>query len=309
MIFTSLGVYLATVFTQSDALGNRPLTLKEAFPKLLGNDENNEEDEAPKGEDDGHEPAIYDDEKKVMKTLLFGIPNWREPEFSYLTIFANILLALVAADLVFRGPLLHPARDLRFSRVGYVDETSAKVLFREPDPAQLPIYAYLKGAHESRWTTTDQIYFLGEDTDFTHPLTFGGLVPDTTYTYSLSNDLSGVFTTAPAPYSPRAHSLTFLTSSCIKANFPYRLFSNSLALHGFEHLSRVVQSLPSPASFMLFLGDFIYIDVPMRLSSSLRHYRAEYRRVYASPSWSLPGLSTLPWYHTIGEFPSKLVSE
>lgn len=301
MILTSLAVYLATVFTQSDALGHRPLTLKEAFPKLLGNEQNDEQDKAPEPEDDGHEPAIYDDERTLLKTLLFGIPNWREPDLSYITILANILVAFLTLDLVFRGPLLHPAKDLRFSRVGYVDETSAKVLFREPDPAQLPIYAYLKAADEARWRTTDQIYFLGEDTDFTHPLTFSGLVPDTTYTYSLSNDLSGAFTTAPAPYSHRANSLTFLTSSCIKANFPYRPFSSSLALHGFEHLPRIIRSLPSPASFMLFLGDFIYIDVPMRLSSSLRHYRAEYRRVYASPSWSLPGISSIPWLHTLDD--------
>ncbi|ETN46411.1 uncharacterized protein HMPREF1541_00595 [Cyphellophora europaea CBS 101466] len=298
MIFTSLIVYLATVFTQSDALGHRPLTLKEAFPQLLGHDER---DEAEQEEDDGHEPVLYKDEKNVLKTLLFGVPNWREPELSYLTIAVNILMAFLTADLIFRGPLLHPAKDLRFSRVGFVGETSAKVLFREPNADQLPLYAYLKAAHEPRWTSVEKVYFLSDDTDYTHPLTFDGLVPDTTYTYSLSNDLSGTFTTAPAPYSPHAGSITFLTSSCIKANFPYRLFSNSLALHGFDHLPKVLRSLPSPASFMLFLGDFIYVDVPMRLSSSLRHYRSEYRRVYASPSWSLPGISSLPWLHTLDD--------
>jgi len=52
---------------------------------------------------------------------------------------------------------------------------------------------------------------------------------------------------------------------------------------------------------MLFLGDFIYVDVPLRLSSSIQHYRSEYRRVYASPSWSLPGLDSLPWIHTLDD--------
>jgi alkaline phosphatase D len=52
---------------------------------------------------------------------------------------------------------------------------------------------------------------------------------------------------------------------------------------------------------MLFLGDFIYVDVPLRLSSSISHYRAEYRRVYASPSWSLPGISSVPWLHTLDD--------
>jgi alkaline phosphatase D len=52
---------------------------------------------------------------------------------------------------------------------------------------------------------------------------------------------------------------------------------------------------------MLFLGDFIYVDVPLRLSSSMPHYRSEHRRVYASPSWLLPGLSNLPWLHTLDD--------
>jgi alkaline phosphatase D len=292
---------LGIVFTQRDAFGNRPLTLKEAFPKLLGNDEQVEKESAQEVEDHGHEPVLYNDEKTVIKTLFFGIPNWREADLSYITIAANIVVSLLALDLVFRGPLLHPAKDLRFSRVGFVDETSAKVLFREPDPSQLPVYAYIKGTHESRWANTDQIYYLDEETDYTHSLTFSGLAPETMYTYSLSNDLSGTFITAPAPWSSQSNSLTFLTSSCIKANFPYRLFTNSLAFHGFEHLPKVLRSLPSPASFMLFLGDFIYVDVPLRLSSSIKHYRAEYRRAYASPSWSLPGLSSLPFYHTLDD--------
>ena len=165
-------------------------------------------------------------------------------------------MALLTLDLVFRGPLLHPVNDLRFSRVGFVDDTSARVLFREPDPAQLPVYVYLKDSQDSKWTTTDRIYYIDSATDYTSPLLFTGLSPETAYTYSLSNDLSGTFKTAPAPSSQQANSLTFLTSSCIKANFPYNPFSHALDIHGFEHLSKIVKSLTSPASFMLFLGDF-----------------------------------------------------
>jgi alkaline phosphatase D len=244
---------------------------------------------------------LYADETSIIKPLLLGIPNWREGAFSYLSIGVNVLLALLAVDLVFRAPLLHPAHDLSFTRVGYIDSNSAKVLIREPDPAQFPIYVYLSPADKTAWRTTDTIYYMGPDTDYTYALSFDGLQPSKKYIYSLSNDKSGTFTTAPPPYSRAANSLTFLTSSCIKANFPYRITANSLAFHGFDYLSNVVRSLPSPASFMLFLGDFIYVDVPIRLSSSLAHYRAEYRRVYASPSWSLPGLDTLPWIHTLDD--------
>lgn len=51
---------------------------------------------------------------------------------------------------------------------------------------------------------------------------------------------------------------------------------------------------------MLFLGDFIYIDVPRRLGSDVETYRREYRQVYASPEW--PSVSTdLPWIHVIDD--------
>lgn len=250
---------------------------------------------------DHEEPVLYDEEKSFFKIFLLGIPDWRHARWSYITVAVNILLALFTLDLVFRAPLLYPARDLRFTRVGYIDSASAKVLVREPDLTQLPIYVYLSAADKTAWTTADTIYHLGPETDYTYAINFKRLQPSKKYIYSLSNDRSGTFTTAPSPYSPEANSLTFLTSSCIKANFPYRATAHALAIHGFNHLSKVVRSLPSPAAFMLFLGDFIYVDVPLRLSSSLQHYRSEYRRVYASPSWSLPGLDTLPWIHTLDD--------
>lgn len=297
-----MAVYLACVFTQPEAFGSSRPSLHEAFPNLIPHKSDGtkprKEEQIP---DDHDEPILYEDEKSFLKTILGGIPDWRKAQWSYITIGINVLLALFTLDMVFRAPLLYPARDLSFTRVGYVDSTSAKVLVREPDPAQLPMYVYLSPADRTSWATTDTIYYLGADTDYTYPITFEGLEPSKKYIYSLSNDKSGTFTTAPSPHSGTANSLTFVTSSCIKANFPYKPWSHALAFHGFDHLSKILRSLPSPASFMLFLGDFIYVDVPLRLSSSLQHYRSEYRRVYASPSWSLPGLDTLPWYHTLDD--------
>ena len=130
-------------------------------------------------------------------------------------------------------------------------------------------------------------------------MTFSHLSPSTTYPYSLSNNLTGSFTTPPLPGAERK--LTFLISSCIKANFPYNPIAHPLSIPGFAQLSSVLSHLPSPAAFMLFLGDFIYVDVPLRLSSSTAHYRSEHRRIYASPSWSLPGLAKLPWLHTLDD--------
>lgn len=303
IVITATLVYLTTVFRNTHAFGpNRP-TLREAFPNVFRRLQKKERVEiAEETDDDHHEPVLYEDEKHVVKTLLFGVPDWREAEYSYMSIGINILLALFTLDMVFRGPLFHLETDLRFSRVGYVDSISAKVLFREPDPThQLPLYAYYKPVQKTKWITAEKVYHVGPDTDYTHVITFSDLQSATTYDYSLSNKLNGTFTTTPSPASRAGHSLTFLTSSCIKANFPYNPLSHSLSIHGFDYLSKVIQSLPSPASFMLFLGDFIYVDVPLRLSSSLSHYRAEYRRVYASPSWSLPGISSVPWIHTLDD--------
>lgn len=248
-------------------------------------------------------PAVYEEPKpsKIGNVLLSGLPHPRLKGWSYATIAVNVLLTFFTLDLVFREPALYSAKDLRFSRVGFVDSTSAKVLFREQDTNQLPIYAYYRADGSATWTTADKIYYLDDETDFTYPVTFKYLRPATKYGYALSNNLTGEFTTAPAPGTSASTSLTFITSSCIKANFPYNPLNHALDIPGFKHLSNILSALPSPAKFMLFLGDFIYVDVPLRLSSTASHYRAEYRRVYASPSWLLPHLKSLPWLHTLDD--------
>ena len=51
---------------------------------------------------------------------------------------------------------------------------------------------------------------------------------------------------------------------------------------------------------MLFLGDFIYADVPLQLGRDAEYYRREYRQVYSSPDW--PSVSqNLPWIHVIDD--------
>jgi len=71
---------------------------------------------------------------------------------------------------------------------------------------------------------------------------------------------------------------------------------------GFKHLARLLPELQ--AQFMLFLGDFIYIDVPLRSGTDAETYRREYRQVYASPDW--PAVtqqlgSELPWIHVLDD--------
>lgn len=60
-------------------------------------------------------------------------------------------------------------------------------------------------------------------------------------------------------------------------------FAHPLSIPGFRHLAPWLARI-RPA-FMLFLGDFIYVDVPRRHGTSVEDYRRAYRQVYASPDW------------------------
>ena len=248
---------------------------------------------------------------RAVKTLLYGLPSPSSARLSLLTVGVNIVLALMSIDLVFRAPLFYQSQELSFSRVGYVSDRTANILVREPNPHQLPLFisyrerpedgesqASLKG---HSWKEVDRVYYLANETDFTHPFTLTKLRPSTAYEYSSSNGHHGHFLTA-APvgkFQPNSDDkFTFLTTSCIKPRFPYHPFDHPLHIPGMTHLSSLIPKLR--ASFMLFLGDFIYIDVPRRLGWGPQTYRAEYRRVYASPSWK-SATRNLPWLHVIDD--------
>lgn len=220
----------------------------------------------------------------------------------------NILLALLSLDFVFRGVILYPAAAVSFARVGYVSSDTAKILIREPNLQNFPLsikYRQLGDGQDDSWNEFGAINSADETTDYTVPITLRALEPAKTYRYSVSNSLSGEFTTSPEPGSPDSRHLTFWTSSCIKANFPYNIFSHPYRIPGIEFLAEVTSKLASSyrPSFMLFLGDFIYIDVPRRFGSSVAHYRDEYQKVYSSPSWHkgpYPPIN-LPWIHMLDD--------
>ncbi|KAI4143371.1 MAG: hypothetical protein LQ340_007031, partial [Diploschistes diacapsis] len=255
-----------------------------------------------------------EEDLQIAQSLLTGLPS---PNFlwSMTTLGINALLALMVADMVFRGPVFYESKDLSFVRVGYVSDKSAKLLVREPDPLQLPLFisyrpepleGRLSAAVDGSWILAEKLYYLSPETDFTRALTISKLRPSTRYAYSISNNQSGTFITAPNPGSLHTSSstskLTFLTTSCIKPRFPYSPFSHPLSIPSLDILSSLLPRLR--ASFMLFLGDFIYIDVPQRFGSDADTYRAEYRRVYASPSWgpvSNHPTHPLPWIHVIDD--------
>ena len=112
------------------------------------------------------------------------------------------------------------------------------------------------------------------------------------------------FRTFPDPHLPGGTHFRFVTSSCILPNFPYSVLQ-SRRIKGFDLLADYLfPSTPNsaanfnstepevaqvdtslPASFLLFLGDFIYADVPVYFGNNKESYRRLYRRNYQSSSF------------------------
>lgn len=273
---------------------------------------------APSGEDRkpelNIEKTILSKKKdpKVLRTLLTGLPSPTSALWSVLVVCLNLLLVLLARDLVY-GRLKYPSNDLSFARVGYVSDSTARILVREPNTTQLPLYISYRGAEplwypdqakhhlDNSWKSAGQIFWLTNETDYTYPVTVTRLRPSTRYQYAISNNHTGYFTTSPVVGQIAArtdHKFTFLTSSCIKPNFPYNIFAQPLSIPGLRHVAKHIPELK--AAFMLFLGDFIYVDVPKRMGTDVETYRREYRQVYASPDW--PSASAeLPWIHVLDD--------
>ncbi|KAF1817546.1 Metallo-dependent phosphatase [Eremomyces bilateralis CBS 781.70] len=264
---------------------------------------------------------------RFFSTLVWGTPSPSSRVLSIVTAAINFCLVLMTLDMVYTAAIFHEAHDLSFARVGFVSDSSAKVLVREPELSKLPIFLSYRQAEsagiksaltlpiDSAWKAGGQIDWLSNATDYTSTLTIHRLLPDTLYQYAWSNNHSGYFVTAPPvgripshPARGGGDRFTFLHSSCIIPRFPYFPFANSLSIGGLKHLAEWMPTLG--AQFMLFLGDFIYIDVPIRHGSSISHYRRAYRQVYASPDWpaASAGMTLdyfppvdMPWIHVLDD--------
>ncbi|KAF2455501.1 PhoD-like phosphatase-domain-containing protein [Lineolata rhizophorae] len=257
---------------------------------------------------------------KILKTLLLGSPSPASGMWSLATFAINAALMLMCADLTLSSRLFHQAHDLAFARAGYVSHDSANILIREPRASELPLFLsyrraeYLNSADttekilDDAWKSAGTVTVLSNETDFTTTLKIPGLYPDTRYQYATSNNQTGFFITAPpighvSKRSSAGESFTFLHSSCIKPRVPYTPFAHPLSIPGLRTLSTVLPKLYSQRlkpAFMLFLGDFIYVDVPHRFGTDIETYRREYRQVYASPDWSAVNSAPsaeLPWLH------------
>jgi len=244
---------------------------------------------------------------KPWRTMLSGLPSPSSTLWSLATLALNAGLVLAVTDLVYRGKVLYPSHDLSFARLGYISPIEANLLIREPDLSQLPVFVSYRLAdspaayEDATWQSAGVLSSVGNDTDYTGVVTFPlPNLPGRTYKWTTSTNHTGFFKVPPKPGQVPEGGFTFLTSSCIKPRFPYNPTDHALSIPGFRHMAKVIKSIPGGAQFMLFLGDFIYIDVPRRFGTSVEDYRREYRQVYASPDWPSVG-QNLSWIHVLDD--------
>ena len=267
-------------------------------------------DDGPLEELDVQETVQYEErEPKVLRTLLTGLPSPSSALWSWITFGINMALLAMALDVVYRAPLLHQCHNASFARVGYVSENSAKILVREPYAFDVRVLYRSIDDFERSWMqkmhrASQPDYWLTNETDFTMVMEIEHLRPDLPYEYIVETsrgNTTGTFTTAPQAghiSQIKDNKYTFVHSSCIKPRVPYTPFQHPLEFPGMKHLARWLPELQP--YFMLFLGDFIYVDVPHRQGNDAETYRREYRQVYSSPSW--PAVSqNLPWIHVIDD--------
>ncbi|QPG96538.1 hypothetical protein C2857_004494 [Epichloe festucae Fl1] len=276
---------------------------------LLTEDGQTAESEIVTEKVDVEERIVFEEKfERPWKVLLYGAPSAARPKLSLLSLLINVLLVGFTGDALYRARWFNTAEDLSFVRLGYVSPSEARFLIREPDPAQLPVTLQIrvKGTEplfeDAAWQMAADVKLTSNETDFTKAIIVPLKYSDQRwYEWKTSNNHTGEFLTPPKPGSmPTTNDgkFTFLSTSCILPRFPYNPLDHALAIPGLRHLAKKLPDLR--AQFMLFLGDFIYVDVPQRFGKSTEEYRMQYRQVYASPDWA-PVAQNLSWVHVLDD--------
>ncbi|KAH9990000.1 alkaline phosphatase family protein [Xylariaceae sp. FL0662B] len=252
--------------------------------------------------------AIVQKPAHPLRSLLKGTPSPNSILLTILTFLINAASVAMVTDMVYSPRWFHPSEDLSFARVGYVSDTEAKLLIREPDQSQMPItvQVHIKDAKppfdNPTWQPAGSVQGTTNETDYTAVVTIPlSHSKQRVYEWTTSNNHSGEFVAAPKPGAmPELFDgkFTFLSTSCIVPRLPYNPLDHPLAFPGMKHLAKVLPNLG--AQFMLFLGDFIYIEVPHQFGQAVENYRQKYRQVYASPDWPAVG-QNLSWIHVLDD--------
>ncbi|KAG6813101.1 hypothetical protein H0H92_013955 [Tricholoma furcatifolium] len=250
----------------------------------------------------------------VLRTLILSLPTTSQ-RLRLAIFFINTTLFIAAADFVI-APYLDSASDVVFTRVGAVYPDSVKIVVRYPqlDPSVAPLrllYRESSNKNATSWKDGPSLN-LTPNQDWVDTVRIDSLWPNTSYEYTLSFQNRTILDASKPPLSFRTFPdsrlstgsrFKFIVSSCMTPNFPYNGPLSHRSIHGFDLLaeylypSEVVRSSNSTsnetvrtedttgADFMLFLGDFIYADVPIYIGDDKEAYRRLYRRNYNSDSF------------------------
>ncbi|KAJ2706998.1 hypothetical protein FB645_001139 [Coemansia sp. IMI 203386] len=208
------------------------------------------------------------------------------PLMRVIMLVAQLALFAMVLDFVYR-PLVFPGKDLVVFRPGYVSHEAAKLHIRYPRQEHLEI-RYRASGQNMPWESAGGLDPPTELTDFTTTVDLVNLRPSTKYRVELLSNQATIradavlletaeFKTAPTPHSPTR--MRFGTGSCIKPNFPYQL-TTSPDIYGFASMLDHSDNL----DMIMFMGDFIYADVPLYFGTTVEDYRRLYRQVYMTKS-------------------------
>ncbi|KAF5005134.1 hypothetical protein FDECE_8391 [Fusarium decemcellulare] len=226
-------------------------------------------------------------------TLLFAFVDSARPLSTAVGFLINLCCFGAVLDFLFRSHLLHQSTQLSFSRVGYVDSATARVVVRAPISEYVKITVTSESSSGEGGIHRPDPILLSAQFDYAGTFLIEGLQPNTPYRYLTNASHTGWFrTSAHTESSPKRWRLA--SSSCIKPFYPYNPLDHGLRIKGLEHLNNYLSN--NPVDMVLFLGDFIYIDLPVPLGWDTEAYYTAYRQVYASPSWSSE-LRAIPWLH------------
>ncbi|KAF3902653.1 hypothetical protein ABW20_dc0105553 [Dactylellina cionopaga] len=301
--FLALSLSKPVFFTKSE---ESDITIRQGEPASVQQDQEKYDPRVPNGSVVIEAAKVKVSTRRKIaswKTLALGIPSLTDnPFLTIVSFLINVACFAAVYDATYTLPYSYKSENLSFARTGWVSDNSARVLIREPPSSVFvktsPVYvvSWRENSHEvtkvaTRWDTA-QVGQFTEDTDYTSSVVLNGLKPMTKYKYLTTGNHTGSFITAPRRGAKGK--FTFLASSCIKQRVPYNPLHHPLDIPGFKILGKLLPELK--ALFMIFLGDFIYIDVPMRPGKDVEAYRMNYRQVYASNDWPSVG-QHLPWIH------------
>ncbi|GAA5929516.1 alkaline phosphatase D family protein [Sporobolomyces koalae] len=257
---------------------------------------------------------------QLVRSLVFGTPTPTSSFLNYTSIAINTLLFAFAMDAIWTPIFGMDEASLAFARVGAVSHNEVKLVARIPAqtslvPQQPDSFAYntslsvsegllpeddFSGAKLAyrptkplgKWIAGPD-FVTSEANDWVATIKLEGLWASTEYEYRLLRPSSlqvahhpafpnvQTFTTFPDPSLSQPTHYTFASSSCVKPGFPWTGPHNKRSVKGAESFLKIAEKVG--VRFMVFLGDFIYADVPWLAGTTVDQYNKRYRQIFASP--------------------------